>query len=221
MRGLFQYDNVIFSTLEKILNMVVLSAMWLLFCLPVFTAGASTTALYYSVQKWLKNERGYAWSCFWDSFKENFKQATLVNLLFLLITFVVATDYSIVHWLNGVNKAGGVLQPFFIVLLLVICVYAFWFFASLARFQNTTKNQMKNALFLMACHWPVSLYILAVSAGSVLLLYLAPYFIIILPVLSVWFISLMTEKVFRRYMTDEDKRMEDIRNNKFKNDYTL
>ena len=209
MRGLFSYDNPIFITLETIINMVILSAMWAIFCIPVFTAGASTTALYYSVQKWLKHERGYAWSCFWDSFKENFKQATLVNLIFIAVAVIVLTDYSIIQMFQEAGRTSGILKPFFVVLLVCLCTYAFWCFASMARFRNTWKHQMKNAALLMFGHFPVTLAVAVIGIGAVLLLYLAPYLIFLVPVVSVWGMNLFMERVFRKYMSDDDKQLED------------
>ena len=209
MRGLFNYDNPFFQTLLKMLNMIVISAMFTIFCIPIFTAGASVTALYYAVQKWLKYERGYAWSCFWESFKSNFKQATLGNLIFLAIAFLMITELSIVEWLGDIGNVWSALKPIFIVILVILFVYAFWYFIVLARFENTMKNQLKNALILMVRHIPTSLMILVIGAGTLLLIYLGPYFVLILPALSFWLISLFTERVFRKHMTEEDRKLED------------
>lgn len=219
MKGLFNYDNIFFSTLMKIFNMVIISAMWVLFCIPVFTAGASTCALYYSVQKWLKYERSYAWTSFWDGFKRNFKQATLGNLIFLALVFLVITDYSIVDWLAESQSNAGGLRIVFVVLIVFICTFAFWYFAIVARFENTMKNQLKNTLVLMGRHFPTTLALVVIGACALLLMYLGPYFLIIVPAIAIWLMSLLTERIFRRYMSEEDKKLEDELNMNYKKDY--
>ena len=63
-------DNVIVRALNKICDMVCLNVLWLICCIPVFTIGASTTALYTVMLKMVKNEEGYIFRGFFKAFKE-------------------------------------------------------------------------------------------------------------------------------------------------------
>ena len=71
----FDLDNVVWRTIDKIGKIFLLNLLWLICSLPVFTIGASTTALIYTSMKLSDNE-GYWHQNFFSSFKENFKQAT-------------------------------------------------------------------------------------------------------------------------------------------------
>ena len=42
MENIFNYDNKFFRALSKLVDCVLLSALWVIFCIPVFTIGAST-----------------------------------------------------------------------------------------------------------------------------------------------------------------------------------
>ena len=42
-------DSPIMSFLARVADLVILNVLWLLCCLPVVTAGASTTAMYLSL----------------------------------------------------------------------------------------------------------------------------------------------------------------------------
>ena len=48
-RNIFGFDGGFVSVFERIFDGFVLGILWLLCSLPVVTAGASTTALYYSM----------------------------------------------------------------------------------------------------------------------------------------------------------------------------
>ena len=69
--------------------------LWFMCCIPVFTIGAATTALYYTVNKSIKNDRGYASSEFFSAFKSNFKQSTVIWLIFLAIYALLGFDYYV------------------------------------------------------------------------------------------------------------------------------
>ena len=51
MAGRFKYDNKVFEVINAIVDLLVLGFFWIITSIPVFTMGASTTALYYTVNK--------------------------------------------------------------------------------------------------------------------------------------------------------------------------
>ena len=53
----FNWDNIVFQMLGKLVDCVWVSILWVICCIPVFTIGASTTALYYTVHKSIRGDR--------------------------------------------------------------------------------------------------------------------------------------------------------------------
>ena len=51
-QGLFNYDNPVWRFIGKLGDLVLLNLLWLICCIPVFTAGAATTAVYYVTLNW-------------------------------------------------------------------------------------------------------------------------------------------------------------------------
>ena len=84
--------NVIFDILDKITDTIFLSLVFLLFSIPIFTIGASMTALYYTVNKVQRHSRGYMWGEFTGDFRRNFKQATLTWLIFMAVGAILCGD---------------------------------------------------------------------------------------------------------------------------------
>ena len=219
MFDFLNFNNPFVQGIYRVANMILLSILWIIFCIPIVTAGASTTALYYAVQKNIKNDRDYVWTCFWQSFKQNFKQSTLINLIFVAIAAVMLTDISIIVTLEEVGRLQGYAKIFFSVILIIMAIYAIWVFSYIARFRNTVKETLKNAFVLAVMHFPVTIMVALVGAGSLLLIWLMPITVFIMPSVSVLVMSFLLEKVYRMYMTEEDKHLEDERNLEWNSDH--
>ncbi|MCL2457094.1 MAG: YesL family protein, partial [Defluviitaleaceae bacterium] len=85
MREFFSLEGTFNKYAGFVADTLILSMLWIFFCLPVFTVGASTTALFYVSTRRISNREGYISSDFWAAFKSNFKRATA---LWFLIFFV-------------------------------------------------------------------------------------------------------------------------------------
>lgn len=77
--------------MQLVYNLVVLHVLWVVYSLPIITIGASTTALYYSCMKMIRTNEGYVHRNFHHSFKQNFKQSTIIwlGMVVLLTLFFI------------------------------------------------------------------------------------------------------------------------------------
>ena len=76
---IFGYDGKYVKVIDKIFNTIVLSLFWLIGCLPIITIGVSTTAMYYTAVKVIKNEEGYVLEQFLKSYRRNLKDGILLR----------------------------------------------------------------------------------------------------------------------------------------------
>ena len=76
MNRFFNMDNKFFVFMGRVADLLLLNFLCILCCIPVVTAGASITALYYVTLKMARDEESYIARSFFRSFKQNFKQAT-------------------------------------------------------------------------------------------------------------------------------------------------
>ena len=51
IKKIFGYEGSFITVTEKIFDIMFLSILWFLSCIPLLTIGAAVTALYYTVQK--------------------------------------------------------------------------------------------------------------------------------------------------------------------------
>ncbi len=200
----FRYDNPIGQLLIKFCNIVFLTILWYIFCLPVVTMGAATAAFYYTVQKNIKNDRGYVLTDYWSSFKENFKQGTVITVLLLAVEFVFLSDYAILKNFQTAGYRFGNAYVAIVIIMVVLFIYALWTCIYISRFSNTLKNVMKNSFILMFRHLGCTLYIAFMIVFAYFASVTIPITAFVMPAVAAWLISFPVESVFRRYLPKEE-----------------
>lgn len=208
MNNIFNYDNKFFRTVNKIVDGFYASILWLIFSIPIVTFGASTTAFYYTVHKSLRGNRGYVWSSFWGAFKSNFKQTTKIWLVLLVLLAFLFADHQITFEFLKQGSSLGMLYYFFYIMMFFEAVWAVYIFAYSARFENGWKATMKNAAIIAVANLPWSFVVLALLIGASLVVYVSPLMITLMPAAVACLCDMFLEKIFRKYMTQEDLERE-------------
>lgn len=202
----------VFSTLDKVTDTIFLSLIFLLFSLPVFTAGASCTALYYTVNKVQRHNRGYLWSEFTGAFKRNFKQATLTWLIFLAAGGILAADLFFVLKVMESSALSAFLNVFFLLLLALLAAWGGYVFPYIARFEDSIKVTLKNCALIAMLNLSWTLLVLGILAAVAGGIYLFFPLALILPAAGAQWQAGVLEPIFRKYMSEEDQALEDERN---------
>ena len=159
-------DNVVTRALAKICDMICLNVIWLICCIPIVTIGASTTALYSVMLKMVKNEEGYIFKSFFKAFKENFRQSTVIWLLFVLAGVIWWIDFNFAGALGG--QAGLVLRVLFVLIGFVLVSVFIYAIPLTARYVNPVSATLKNALILTLGRLPYTVLMFAVTAGALI-----------------------------------------------------
>lgn len=209
MGNLFNYDNKFFQGLNKVIDCIFISALWVLFCIPLFTIGASTSAMYYTVHKVLRSGRGYVWSNFWAGFKENFRQATIIWLLILAVTGLLSFNaYIMRQYLVYDGGALGLLFYVYIVFLFLLSMWTIYLLTYTCRFENSIKNIIKNSAMIAVVNLPYSFLFLVFMVVTMIAVYLLPILILLMPAVMFWILNYFLEKIYRKYMSEEDRARE-------------
>lgn len=160
MENFFNPEGSVMRALSRIADLAILNILWLLCSIPVVTAGAATTALYYMTVKMVKNEEGYLVRGFFKAFRENFKKATIVWLLLLVVSFVLGADFYIMcHWQSMMR------YPMLVLILMAALVLAFvavYVFMLIGTFENTLIQYVKNAFFMSIRHLPFTILLVGI-----------------------------------------------------------
>lgn len=217
MGNIFNLDNKFFRAVNKIVDCVCLSMLWLLFCIPIFTIGASNTALYYTVNKVIRHDRGYISSEFWHAFKTNFKQSTLAWLIVLAAGILMCTDAYIMYQFAKAGEKSGVLYYVFIIFFAFLIMWANYIFSYIARFENNLKHTLKNTALIAIGSFLRTILLLVLFVICALAIYIFPFAIIFVPSLYMVIKNRVMENIFRKYMSEEDIAAEEERNREYFN----
>lgn len=148
MSNLFNLDGPVLQFINKIVYSVYLNILWFICCIPVVTAGASTTALFYVTLKMAKNEEGNITKAFFHSFKDNLKQGTKIWLILLSLGILLGVDGYVLYHMRFENVFWTLCTAVFCVAAAAYAIVLMYIFPLLARFDNTIGAMFKNALFI-------------------------------------------------------------------------
>ena len=177
MKNFFRLDNPVFQFLSTLADMVLVDVLCILFCLPVVTAGASIAATYKVVLDISRDSCGGIWNTFFRAFRENFKQATIVWLITLLIAASLICDFMLIRFF--------IQGPLYTVLFVIICILActvaavlLYLYPLMIRYQNTLREHLHNAMILPIYQFPRTLAMLFFHALPLLMaLFLSSLFL--------------------------------------------
>ena len=153
----FSYESKFSQLLLKLCRACYLNLLWFLCSIPIITIGASTTALYYASLKIVRDEDNHVGALFFRSFRENFRQATVLWLILLGVGLFLGADGYIVYHLrqSSLGPAGVLWTLVLAVLIAAAVVYVIVLlhvFPLLASVSNTNTAMLKNA-FLIGTHY--------------------------------------------------------------------
>ena len=173
MGRFFNMDNKFFVFMGKIADLCMLNLLCIICCIPIVTAGASLTALYYVTMKMVRNEEAYIFRSFFRSFKQNFKQATVINIIMLVAAALLYIDTNIAGKMG--QPAGKILGMIFAAFTLLYVMILLYVYPLLAKFYNSVKNTFKNAILMAIRHLPYTILMLLICACPILILFIPSF----------------------------------------------
>lgn len=200
MGSFFNYEGGVLSALNKMCDIIFLGLLWIVFCIPIVTIGASTTALYYTTAKVIRKENGYVFKQFWNAFKSNFFNGTVYTVILLLLSTIFIMNFT---YVSQVEKTSStVLFYIYVIMVYAIVATVIYLFPALSRFEMKRFDLVKLSFFMATRHLPSTILMQLILLGGAFLLYLIPPAILIIPPLASLLISFVIEKVFKKYMPE-------------------
>ncbi len=205
MNGFFSAENGLFRFLARAMDVVILSLLWAVLCVPLVTMGPATAALYDTTVRYVRDYDAGTYSHFFRVFKRNLRDGIPAGLIFLAVVWVaVRTD----GYLFGIAKQGGmgyVLYAAFTVCLLVLMGMASYLFPVLSRFENGLGRLFANSVMLGMAHLPSTLCLGALLWASIWAVMNFWFPLVFLPCVLMLLDSFLLERIFRPYMPEEEE----------------
>lgn len=204
MGDFLRVDGGFMGFLTRVSDVCLISFLWLLCCLPVVTIGASTTAAYYTIVKVVKRQRGTMLREFFHSFKDNFIDSFLINLIYLLVEGILAFNIYLSFQALATETAASFNFLFlYVALFLLMIGLSLHTYAALSRFVMKRLVLVKFALFVTFRHFLTTLALIVVFLAGLVLMALFPVCIVVMPPVCLFLYSLLMERVLWKYMTEE------------------
>ncbi len=173
MGRFFDLESPLMRTLNRVADLMILNLLMIVCCIPIITVGASVTAMHYVILKMIRGEEGYLVRGFFKSFAANFKQATLIWLLMLVVIVVYVGDAFIFSYSGIAFPKPLVIAVIAVgVILYLISMYVF---PLLARFENTIRNTLRNAALMAVANLPKTILMAIFYALPLVISYFSTY----------------------------------------------
>ena len=206
-RSFDQIQNSWLYRLSKFIgDAVIISALFLLFCLPVVTIGASVTALYYTVFRKYTKKSDEISKDFMRALKENLKNGIIVHLIYVIYSAIVGFNiYFAISGFNGVKLPDWYLIVAFIPVLPVIFTLPF-VYPLMARFSNGIKGTITNSYTLCMINFPKFLLIWLILIAALAVSVCFPPAALVTPAGAMYLTQMITEKAIGRAIEVEKSR---------------
>ena len=196
-------ENPVIAFLNKMADLILLNLIFLLCCIPVVTIGPAITALYAVSLRSVRYGDGYVIQTFFRSFKQNFKQSVVVEL----IVFDAGVILAVLTYLSVIADSylGKVV---FIVGDILFAAVLTYVFPALAKFNVSTKKLFYNSAVMAVLHFPFTI----LNVGILFLAGVFAYYnfgvrmiLLVFGVAAIAVLqSLWFNYIFAKYMTKEE-----------------
>lgn len=210
MQALFSPDSRFMRIMSRVADLVLLNLCYLLTCVPLFTIGAASAALYTVCFRFGTDEEAGVIRSYFRAFRENFKRGTGVWLIVLLCGGAALVNAWVFYAMPGGLRFLSVLFAILLVLVLLVFGYAF---PLLSQFADGVWPTLRNALILSLGYLPRSLLITAVNvfpfalmlADFYLFLQAAFLWTVLYFSLAAYVDTFLLKGVFAPYLTDDNE----------------
>lgn len=186
MSGLFNLDGPFMKYGNKFADLMVLNLLTVVCSIPVVTIGASYTAMHYVLLKIYRNEEESIVKHFFHAFKNDFKKATIIWMIYLVAAVVITVNYIFI--VKPIMGSNLLIIAVLVVLAFVGIMSLNWALILLSRYENSVKNTIKNGYGVGLGNFKKSLLMVIIL---VLPLYPLAIYPIAIPIMTLIGVSLV------------------------------
>lgn len=193
-----KYDNLFFTILGKIMDVLWVSILWIVFSIPIVTIGASSTALYYTIHKVVFNNESYIIRTFVNSFKSNFKDSTIKWVISVVLMTFLCVDILLVRgFAESGNRIAALIYPLLLILVFVVmCVFSVFSYS--ARFDDSIKASIYKSAMIVATNLGWMIFLLIILLMALYIIRFLVFFTILLPGAYCCLVHYVFEHIYKK-----------------------
>ena len=168
MSGFFAPDSAAMRFLTRIADLMILNVVFIATSIPIVTIGAALTGLNFTAMRLARGQSDSTTGDYFRSFRRNFRQATLIWLLVLLMAAVLGAWYLVVATFVTQPVIEFIVLAIWYLVAFVLALNVLWVFPYLANFEGTIREVLRNARLLSGKHVLTSVSVFVVIALAVI-----------------------------------------------------
>lgn len=172
MKDFFNIESPFMQLLTRVGDLIIVNFLYLLCCVPIVTIGAATAALHKVAQAVVYDNDNGIFKTYFRAFRENFRQATVAWLLMLVFGAAMVCNFFLITGFVA-GTAATILKAVLVVFSALVVVLASYLFPLVARYSNTLREHMMNALILSVVKLPRTVVLVLLSILPILVMVLS------------------------------------------------
>lgn len=205
MKTIFDPDNWFWRSFGRLADYFILSMIWLACCLPIVTIGTACIALYDTVAHCFRFQEGNMVKRFFGTFKRELLRGILLTVLWAVVGYLLNVGYQIIYQLGAGDATWAVFSLVYLVTLFVPLGAVCWVISLESRFAYSFLQLHSTAFIFTFGHLLQTVAIVALLVAAVIVIFNFPYLLLFLPAALAHLQSFFIEKVFKKYMPDEEQ----------------
>lgn len=188
--------------LTGLCNLIIVNFLFVLTCIPVFTIGASLTALYRITIAILAGDNPAVFKDYFKAFKSNFLKATGLQFFYMALFAFFIFEIVMVRTMLTEQYQWSAYPA--MILLIIIFAASCYSFPILAWFDESFKQLLKNSLLIAVTNLPVTVMYIVFSGLLAYLVYQFPTTVLSIMVFMgcstlAIFYSLFLKRIFEKH----------------------
>lgn len=204
MGRLFDTDNFLWRAFSKLADFFMTSLCFLVCCIPVITTGSAAIALYDTASRCVRGGEGRMYRRFFSTFKKELGRGILITLLWAALALVLGTGYEILIQKATDSNGWSAVSLIYLLSLFIPVGTVCWVVAVESRFVYRFGALHMTAFTFTFSYLPHTAAVTALLLVALYACYLFPPLVLVIPGALAYFQSFFMEKVFRRYMPEEE-----------------
>ncbi|MBO4458748.1 MAG: YesL family protein [Butyrivibrio sp.] len=191
-------------------DLFVAAVMWAwIFGIPCSAIlGPACTAMHYVLLKMVRDEDSYITKSFFKSFKENFKQGIVLQIIKFIVGGMLIVDFFIL------SRKGGFYRYVVFAMFIVLYIVGLYVFPLLSKFVNTNMKTIKNAFMVAIIALPRSFGMAIISILPLICAYffdikVVPVYVLIGIAGPSYLCAKLYDPTFKRFEPEEEQLSEE------------
>lgn len=198
-RSIFQPYGLVWTILNYITDVLLLSLLWCVCSLPLLTVGAATTALYDTIAHGMRNHEGEIYGRFFRTFRAELKTGVGFTLLWGVFLIFCSYVLALLEQIGAEDSRAAIMAGAYRVFMLFPLACACWSALILSRFTCGFRALIGTSIRYVLSHPLASLVIAVVTWVVFHYCMVYPLGLAFAPALCALVWTFAAEPVFRKY----------------------